>query len=260
MVELYPRPGGEVNSRENRARRSHRGKKPRRMDLSETLLFASSWRMGSTLREHARMGAASLRRSSSTTPRTRPSSIITASSSTSGPGAATASRPWPRRVRGTSTGPVRPRSDFKVMAALYRDSALGASHAFKSGLEFSYRREVNRAGYAQNFEVLRDFTEPLIDLGEGLVVTARGMAILPFRPGGTRGTMPPAGPGTCRSPATRTRRPSGSSTRAAPARPRSGSTSPSPSGCPTAGSSTPRSRSRTSAPTGVGGSFIDPTN
>jgi hypothetical protein len=96
--------------------------------------------------------------------------------------------------------------------------------------------------------------------GRGAGRTARGMAILPFRPGGTRGTMPPAGPGTCRSPATRTRRPSGSSTRAAPARPRSGSTSPSPSGCPTAGSSTPRSRSRTSAPTGVGGSFIDPTN
>ena len=30
MVEQYPRPGGDVNSRENRARRSHRGKKPRR--------------------------------------------------------------------------------------------------------------------------------------------------------------------------------------------------------------------------------------
>jgi hypothetical protein len=30
MVELYPRPGGDVNSCENRARRSNRGKKPRR--------------------------------------------------------------------------------------------------------------------------------------------------------------------------------------------------------------------------------------
>ena len=30
MVELYPRPDGDVNSRENRARRSNRGKKPRR--------------------------------------------------------------------------------------------------------------------------------------------------------------------------------------------------------------------------------------
>jgi len=64
----------------------------------------------------------------------------------------------------------RPRSDFQVMAALYRDSALGASHEFKAGLEFSSRGEVNRSGYAQNFEVLRNFTEPLIDLGEGLVV------------------------------------------------------------------------------------------
>jgi hypothetical protein len=64
----------------------------------------------------------------------------------------------------------RPRSNFQVMATLFRDSALGASHEFKGGLEFSYRREVNRWGFAQNFEVLRDFTEPLIDLGEGLVV------------------------------------------------------------------------------------------
>jgi hypothetical protein len=30
MVELYPRPGGDVNSRENRARRSHRGEQYRR--------------------------------------------------------------------------------------------------------------------------------------------------------------------------------------------------------------------------------------
>ena len=30
MVEQYPRPDGDVNSRENRARRSNTGKKPRR--------------------------------------------------------------------------------------------------------------------------------------------------------------------------------------------------------------------------------------
>jgi hypothetical protein len=30
MVELYPRPGGNVNNRENRSRRSNMGKKPRR--------------------------------------------------------------------------------------------------------------------------------------------------------------------------------------------------------------------------------------
>lgn len=64
----------------------------------------------------------------------------------------------------------RPRSNFQVMATLFRDSALGASHEIKGGLEFSFKREANRWGYAQNFEVLRGFTEPLIDLGEGLVV------------------------------------------------------------------------------------------
>jgi hypothetical protein len=100
------------------------------------------------------------------------------------------------------------------MAALYRASALGASHEFKSGLEFSYRREVNRGGYAQNFEVLRDFTEPLIDLGEGLVVPPAEWQFFRFGREERVERCRLAGPGTCRSPATRARRPSGSSTRA----------------------------------------------
>ena len=46
MVGLYPRPDSDVNSRENRARRSHRGKKPRRdgkkMIDSRSLLIIKS--------------------------------------------------------------------------------------------------------------------------------------------------------------------------------------------------------------------------
>jgi len=64
----------------------------------------------------------------------------------------------------------RPRRNFQVMATLFRDSALGASHEIKGGLEFSTRQETSQSGYGQNFEVLRGFTDPLIDLGEGLVV------------------------------------------------------------------------------------------
>jgi hypothetical protein len=44
------------------------------------------------------------------------------------------------------------------------------SHEFKAGLEFTNKRSTDRSGYAHNFLVTRDFVDPLIDLGEGLVV------------------------------------------------------------------------------------------
>jgi hypothetical protein len=64
----------------------------------------------------------------------------------------------------------RSKSNFQFMATLFRDSALGVSHEIKAGLEFSTKEESSRWGYFQNFEVERNFTAPLIDLGEGLVV------------------------------------------------------------------------------------------
>jgi len=64
----------------------------------------------------------------------------------------------------------RTRKNFQFMASYFRDSLLGVSHEFKAGLEFTDKESSSRSGYEQNFEVRRNFADPLIDLGEGLVV------------------------------------------------------------------------------------------
>jgi len=64
----------------------------------------------------------------------------------------------------------RPRKNLQFMTTYFRDSLLGVSHEFKAGFEFSDKESATRSGYAQNFEVRRNFVDPLIDLGEGLVI------------------------------------------------------------------------------------------
>ncbi len=64
----------------------------------------------------------------------------------------------------------RPRKNFQFMTTYFRDSILGVSHEFKAGFETSVKKSITQSGYAQNFEVRRNFVEPLIDLGEGLVI------------------------------------------------------------------------------------------
>jgi hypothetical protein len=64
----------------------------------------------------------------------------------------------------------RPRNNFQLMTTYFRDSPLGVSHEFKAGFEFSDKESATESGYAQNYEVRRNFVDPLIDLGEGLVI------------------------------------------------------------------------------------------
>ncbi|MCX6569146.1 MAG: carboxypeptidase regulatory-like domain-containing protein [Candidatus Aminicenantes bacterium] len=64
----------------------------------------------------------------------------------------------------------RPRKNIQFMTTYFHDSLLGVSHEFKAGFETSVKKSITQSGYAQNFEVRRNFTEPLIDLGEGLVI------------------------------------------------------------------------------------------
>jgi hypothetical protein len=64
----------------------------------------------------------------------------------------------------------RPRNNFQLMTTYFRDSPLGVSHEFKAGFEFSDKESATQSGYAQNYEVRRNFVDPLIDLGEGLVI------------------------------------------------------------------------------------------
>lgn len=64
----------------------------------------------------------------------------------------------------------RPTNNVQLMATVFRDSLLGVSHEIKAGLELSDKKAATRSGYAQNYEVRRNFVDPLIDLGEGLVV------------------------------------------------------------------------------------------
>ena len=75
---------------------------------------------------------------------------------------------------------TRKRNDFQMMASLYRESVLGLPHDLKVGFEFSAKRTTGLSGYAQNFTVSRNFTEPLIDLGEGLVVPPSDWQYLRF--------------------------------------------------------------------------------
>ena len=69
-----------------------------------------------------------------------------------------------------SSALTRSRTDFQMLGSLYRESVLGLPHEIKTGFELSSRKSTSLSGYAQNFTVERNFTEPLIDLGEGLVV------------------------------------------------------------------------------------------
>jgi hypothetical protein len=64
----------------------------------------------------------------------------------------------------------RSRKNIQFMTTYFRDSLLGVSHEFKAGLELSDKKAMTQTGFAQNFEVRRNFVDPLIDLGEGLVV------------------------------------------------------------------------------------------
>ncbi len=64
----------------------------------------------------------------------------------------------------------RPTNNWQIMATTFRDSFLGVSHEIKAGLEYSVKKAATRSGFAQNYEVFRNFADPLIDLGEGLVV------------------------------------------------------------------------------------------
>jgi hypothetical protein len=65
---------------------------------------------------------------------------------------------------------TRPTNNWQIMVTAFRDSFLGVSHEIKAGLEYSDKKASTRSGYDQNFEVRRNFVDPLIDLGEGLVV------------------------------------------------------------------------------------------
>jgi hypothetical protein len=65
---------------------------------------------------------------------------------------------------------VRGNNNLQLLTTLYRDRLFGMAHEFKAGLEFSHRKATSTQGYPQNYEVFRNFTEPLIDLGAGLVV------------------------------------------------------------------------------------------
>jgi hypothetical protein len=64
----------------------------------------------------------------------------------------------------------RDRKDAQFDLRLYKDGLLGMSHEFKVGFASIDKTASTAAGYPQNYEVLRNFNQPLIDLGEGLVV------------------------------------------------------------------------------------------
>jgi hypothetical protein len=68
-----------------------------------------------------------------------------------------------------SSSVLQSRKEFQLSASLFRDSLFGASHEFRAGLGVSDRAGTSQAGVFQNFEVLRNFVDPLIDLGEGMV-------------------------------------------------------------------------------------------
>ncbi|OGD27570.1 MAG: hypothetical protein A2028_04040 [Candidatus Aminicenantes bacterium RBG_19FT_COMBO_59_29] len=73
-------------------------------------------------------------------------------------------RSWDSRIE------TRTKKDFQLTATLYRDSLFGMAHEIKGGFELSDRTAASEWGFSQNFEVFRNFVDPMIDLGEGLVV------------------------------------------------------------------------------------------
>ncbi|MCK7518228.1 MAG: hypothetical protein MZV64_11155 [Ignavibacteriales bacterium] len=70
-------------------------------------------------------------------------------------------------TRARSTGSRRA---SRSLGSLYKDSLFGMAHEFKAGLEFTDKGSASRSGYIHNFRITRNFVDPLIDLGEGLVV------------------------------------------------------------------------------------------
>ena len=69
---------------------------------------------------------------------------------------------------------VRANKNVQLSATLYKDELFGLAHEIKAGLEFSKKKATSVSGFPQNYEVFRNFTDPLIDLGEGLVVPPAG--------------------------------------------------------------------------------------
>ena len=65
---------------------------------------------------------------------------------------------------------LRSGRDIELTGTLYKDAFLGLAHEIKGGLLFSNREARSFSGMPQNYEITRNFTDPLIDLGEGLVV------------------------------------------------------------------------------------------
>jgi hypothetical protein len=65
---------------------------------------------------------------------------------------------------------LRSGRDIELTGTLYKDAFLGLAHEIKGGLLFSNREARSVSGMPQNYEITRNFTDPLIDLGEGLVV------------------------------------------------------------------------------------------
>jgi hypothetical protein len=65
---------------------------------------------------------------------------------------------------------TRERKDFQIGAILYRDSLLGMAHEIKGGIAFADKSAASESGFYQNYEVFRNYVDPVIDLGEGLVV------------------------------------------------------------------------------------------
>jgi hypothetical protein len=74
----------------------------------------------------------------------------------------------------------RRRNNYQFMATLFRDSLLGVSHEIKGGFEYSVKKAAGQWGYSQNFEVRRNYVEPMINMGEGLVVPPPGFQYIQF--------------------------------------------------------------------------------
>lgn len=64
----------------------------------------------------------------------------------------------------------RDRKDAQIDLRFYKDGLLGLSHEFRVGFANIDKSVSAVSGYPQNYEVRRNFDQPLIDLGEGLVV------------------------------------------------------------------------------------------
>jgi hypothetical protein len=65
---------------------------------------------------------------------------------------------------------IRTNKATQLTATLFKDDLLGMSHEIKAGLEFADKKASSVSGFAQNYEVFRDFADPLIDLGQGLII------------------------------------------------------------------------------------------